>query len=187
MGLFLPSLFFLFILLPTTVVFFFAWFVYKDTVFGKILGGMWGLFAAGLLTLIAINLWNQKVVLDRDDFTGQYIIDRTYCAGTQADWQYEHFRFEIRENDSIFFYVTEGERIIRTYKGTVRAVSGSFPSQRLAIRMVDPHHILSENPTIYRNNRGFRLVFYSPKFYHVCFKKGKWKPIGKGFWWEGNS
>ena len=118
-----------------------------------------------------------KMVLSKEDYYGGYIINRKVFPGKQADWQYNSFRFEIRENDSIYFHVTEGEKIIQTFKGKVRFVT-PYNSTRLIIDMAEPtHHIVSGNPTTYRNVWNFNLVFESPKFYNVFFKKGKWTPI----------
>jgi hypothetical protein len=39
------------------------------------------------------------------------------------------------------------------------------------------HHILSSNPTTYRYPWDFHLVFYSPKFNNLYFKKGEWEAI----------
>jgi len=38
-------------------------------------------------------------------------------------------------------------------------------------------HILASNPTTYRNAWNFYLVFNSPKFGNMFFKKGKWEEI----------
>lgn len=118
-----------------------------------------------------------KTELKKKDYYGEYIIDRDCFPGKQADWQYEHFRFEINEHDSIFFFVTNKEKIVRTFRGTV-STTHSNSSQRLIINMKQPtHHILSSNPTVYRSTWSFYLVFYSPKFNNVFFKKGRWKQL----------
>ena len=39
--------------------------------------------------------------------------------------------------------------------------------------------LLVENPTTYRSAWSFYLVFYSPKFNNVYFKKGSWESIEK--------
>jgi len=41
------------------------------------------------------------------------------------------------------------------------------------------HHIVTSNPTTYRSAWSFYLVFESPKFNNVYFKKGQWTPIVK--------
>lgn len=136
------------------------------------------LFCIALIILgWVISPLRNKVVLSKEDYYGAYIINRKFFPGKQADWQYNSFRFEIRENDSIYFHVTEGEKIIQTFKGKVRFVT-PYNSTRLIIDMAEPtHHIVSDNPTTFRSIWNFNLVFESPKFYNVYFKKGKWVPI----------
>jgi hypothetical protein len=105
------------------------------------------------------------------------IIDRNFYKGNQADWQYNNFKFEIKDDNSIVFYVIDNEKIIKKYFGEISTVK-PFQSERLVIQMQYPtHHILSSNPTIYRYQNKFHLVFNSPKFKNVFFKKGCWKPI----------
>ena len=111
------------------------------------------------------------MVLDKSDYYGSYVIDRDYFDPKQAQWQYEHFRFEIRRNDSIYFYVTEKERIVKTYKGSITTLNPRS-SEVLKIRMEQPtHHILSYQPTIWRGIWSFTLVFRSPKFSNMYFVK----------------
>lgn len=118
-----------------------------------------------------------KKILDRSDYYGEYVIDRNYFYGKQADWQYSNFRFEIKENDSLYFYVTDGKKINKTYKGTISTIA-PYGSARLMIEMEKPtHHILESNPIIYREVWGFFMVFNSPKFHNMYFRKGEWKEI----------
>lgn len=136
------------------------------------------------LAIIVLIVWSiifqwlsAKKVLDKADYYGHYIIDREYFKGQQTDWQYNSFRFEIRENDSIYFHYTDKERILQTFRGKI-TTTAPFESQRLIIQMDAPgHHILSSDPTTYRSAWSFFLVFHSPKFNNVFFKKGKWKAI----------
>lgn len=135
----------------------------------------------GIIVLIVWSIifqWlSAKKVLDKEDYYGHYIIDRDYFKGKQADWQYNSFRFEIRENDSIYFYYTNKERVLQTFKGKI-ATTAPYESETLMIQMDPPgHHILSSDPTTYRSAWSFYLVFHSPKFNNVFFKKGKWKAI----------
>lgn len=131
-----------------------------------------------LLGLIINSALSQKMILEKGDYYGEYIINRNYFKGKQADWQYEHFRFKISKNDSIYFYLTNKDKIIKTYTGKIETSNPYSHSERLILRMGGPsHHILSENPTTYRMPWHFILVFKSPKFNNMYFKKGKWKPI----------
>ena len=77
----------------------------------------------------------------------EYIINRDYFKGEQTDWQYNHFRFEITEEDSVFFYVTEKEKILKTFRGNIKTTT-PYSSARLIIEMEQPtHHIFTSNPT----------------------------------------
>lgn len=168
---------FILFLLPISIILFLLRFFTKKKIFGIALLVMWG----GLIILLVFSfifrpLWEKKV-LDKSDFYGKYIIDRNYFSGKQADWQYNNFRFEIKENDSIYFYVTDGKKINETFKGTISTLE-PYKSARLVIEMEKPtHHILTTNPTIYREVWGFYMVFNSPKFYNMYFRKGEWKEI----------
>lgn len=141
----------------------------------------WAFSLIGIAVLIGLfwilNLLTSKTVLSPNDYHGSYIINRDYFSGKQSDWQYNHFRFMITEEDSIYFYETKHEKIINTYKGTVSFTKNSR-STRLILKSLEPeHHVLSRNPTTYRDTWNFYLVFNSPKFYNMYFKKGNWKPI----------
>jgi hypothetical protein len=171
------NLFFIFILVPLTGIFLLIWLLTRKKIVGQTLGIIWiGIF--GLILLSRLLQWlTAKTELKKKDYYGKYIVNRDYFRGRQTDWQYENFRFEIKENDSVFFYVTDKEKILKTYRGKIRTTN-SYDSERLILHMEQPtHHILASNPTTYRNAWNFYLVFYSPKFNNVFFKKGKWEPL----------
>lgn len=173
------NLFFVFIIIPLAGILLLAWFILRKKIFGIILGV---LFLAILgLTLIVRTVKNLTAIkgLEKKDYYGKYIINRNFFPGRQADWQYSNFRFEIKQNDSIYFYVTDKEKILKTYKGIITTTK-PYSSERLKISMEkSTHHIMTNNPTTYRGAWSFNLVFYSPKFNNVYFKKGEWKAIGK--------
>ena len=171
------NLFFIFILLPLVGILLTAWLISRKRLFGEMLGFIClGMF--GLVLLSGILRWfTSKTELDKEDYYGEYIINRDYFKGEQTDWQYNHFRFEITEEDSIFFYLTEQEKILKTFRGNIETTT-SYSSARLIIEMEQPtHHIFTSNPTTYRGPWDFYLVFKSPEYYNVFFEKGKWKPI----------
>ncbi|GAA4905314.1 hypothetical protein [Mucilaginibacter defluvii] len=118
-----------------------------------------------------------KVKLTRNDYYGEYVIGRAFFPGIWADWQYNSFRFEIKKNDSVYFFVTDKERLIKTYKGKISTVN-PYGSERLIIQMDKPgHHVLNANPTVYRSRTGFYLVFNSPRYKNMFFIKAKWKRL----------
>ena len=167
---------FVFIVLPISIILFLS-FILTKKFFGIALIGMWGgMIFLWILSAILQPFYTKKV-LDKSDFYGEYVIDRDYFSGKQADWQYNSFRFEIKENDSIYFYTTDGKIINETYKGNI-STRAPYQSARLVIKMEKPnHHILTTNPTIYRESWDFFMVFNSPKFNNMFFRKGEWKEI----------
>lgn len=170
-------LFLAYILAPLTLALLAIWLITRKIIFGKIIGG---LFVFVLLIIIYGSIFNtntKNIMLVKKDYYGQYIIDRKFFPGKQSDWQFNHFRFEIKENDSIYFYITIYDKIINTYRGTISTVKPNN-SERLVIRMEQPSsHVLQSNPTVYRSKTGFYLVFNSPKYKNMYFKKGKWLSI----------
>jgi len=169
--------FILIILIPISLLLTIGWVGGKNRVYGIILGIIWsGLFVLILASVIGQKI-NAKKILEKEDYYGQYVIDRNHYAGKQPDWQYNNFRFEIKDNDSIYFYVINKDEILKTFKGII-TTSQTYTSKVLVIHMTQPTiHILASNPTTYRNAWNFYLVFNSPKFGNMFFKKGKWEEI----------
>jgi len=167
--------------LPFVAGLFFIGLRYPDSPHGKFILTSYKIIATAvgllILTLVIYSWLTGKKELDRSDVYGDYVIDRGKFSGPQADWQYEHFRFTILPNDSIYFYETDGEKIIKTHKGTVKFLS-TYKSPRLVVQIETPrHHIIENYPTLYREPWSFYYVFNSGKFGNVFFTKGKWKPI----------
>ncbi len=173
------NLFFIFILVPLTGILLLIWLISRKKIIAKTIGFIW-LAILGLVILVStLNWFSSKTELDKEDYYGEYVIDRDYFKGRQTDWQYNHFRFKITKKDSIFFYLTDKAKILKTYRGTIKTTNPrNYCSARLIIEMEHPtHHILTSNTTTYRSAWDFYLVFKSPKFYNVFFEKGKWKRI----------
>ncbi|RYD51945.1 MAG: hypothetical protein EOP52_07105 [Sphingobacteriales bacterium] len=171
------GLFVVFILLPFTGLLLILWLATRRKFFGQIVGSLW-LAVIGLIALLyALHWLTDKTELEQSDYYGSYVIDRSFFPGKQADWQYNHFRFEIKSNDSIYFYVTDQAQVRQTYQGAI-STTRNYISARLKLQMEQPsHHILQSDPTTYRSAWSFYLVFNSPRFNSVYFKKGTWKPI----------
>jgi hypothetical protein len=145
---------------------------YKSKVLKNLLVYSWSAIFIVILLSLVLRPFSTKIVLNKSDYHGSYVIDTSYFDPVQAQWQYDHFRFEMKKNDSIYFYITEKESILKTYKGTIETVQ-PFESARLKLNMESPtHHIIEDQPTVYRSVWGFTLVFRSPKFSNVYFVKG---------------
>ena len=171
------NLFLIFIILPLLGILLVCWLFTKNKIFGKTIGFiLLGLIGLAIFSFIIFRLTAKKK-LQKQNYYGEYIIDRDYFSGKQADWQYDHFRFEIKGNDSIYFYVTSKDKILKTYKGTISTLT-AYSSERLTLNMNQPTiHILKTDPTIYRSAWSFYLVFHSDKYNNMYFRKGTWKPI----------
>lgn len=169
------NFFFIFILVPLTIILLLVWMLTRKKIVGKTLGYIWlGVFALTVFTGIT-QAMTAKKILTKSDFYGEYVIDKTHFPGKQASWQYNSFRFNIDENDSIRFYEMRNGEILNTFKGTITTTK-PYRSERLIINMAQPtQHILTSGPTIYREAWKFYLVFYSPKFGNVFFTKAKWE------------
>jgi hypothetical protein len=98
--------------------------IFKKTFFLKIMYGLWIIPFVLLLFMILINPFVTKMQLDKDEIYGNYVIDREKCAVKQADWQYNHYRFKITEDNKIHFYITENEKVVKTIMGMIKINEG---------------------------------------------------------------
>lgn len=171
------NLFVMFILLPMTTILGINWLKSRKKLFGILLAFVWFPIFGLLLLVGVVRIFTEKKILDRHDIYGEYMIDRTKFAGSQADWQYNHYRFEITEKNEFIFYITEKDKIIKTYKGNVEFLE-LYKQPRIIIKTENPsYHIIEQKPTLYRSIWSFYYMFNSPKYGNVFFTKGKWKPI----------
>ncbi len=173
------NIFIAFIIFPLTIILVIVWLFNRSKLLLKILGVIWGcIFGLALLSCI-VHFFTDKRNVKRDDVYGEYIIDRTRFKGTQADWQYNHYRFEITRQNKFLFHILRNGDVIHTDSGSVRFVE-SYASPRIIITVPTPrNHIINDTPTLYRVPFSFYYVFRSPKFGSVFFMKNKWKPLDK--------
>lgn len=95
----------IFIVLPLSAILMILWIITKKSIFGLTLLGIYGLIILLVIVASITRPLFEKIELKKKDFYGDYVVNRDYFKGRQADWQYNHFRFEIKSNDSILFYV----------------------------------------------------------------------------------
>lgn len=171
------SMLFCLIWMPLTVIFLFAWSFSGNKIYGYLLLILWSI--PFILWAILSIMYPSKMDVRRADIYGTYVIDRSHYAGKQADWQYDHFKFKIEQPDNFTFYVMEKDTLVAFYRAKLR-FSQRFP-QRFALEMIDtpPHHIIAENPILYRVPHSFYYVFHSKKLGNVFFTKKKWYQLWK--------
>ena len=73
-----------------------------------------------ILFIILANItgrWPVIRKLSPKDIYGVYRIDREFYPGPNADWQYEHYRFEIKDDTFILTEIEE-DRTVHKYTGS---------------------------------------------------------------------
>lgn len=171
------NLMFIFILIPISGVLLILWLTTQKKLFGQILGLIWvGVFS--LIALVSIlEMFSNRKGIKKSKIYGQYVIDRSKFPGRQADWQYDNFRFRINKNNELIFHQTNGKHITKSDTFEIEYI-GNYLSDRIKFKQnSNRHHIIEDNPTLYRQTWSFHYVFYSEKFGNVFFTKGKWKPV----------
>lgn len=126
--------------------------------------------------LYGFKVYHQKMTINKSDIYGSYIIDREKYKGKNADWQYNHYRFEITKDDEFVLYQIDNEKIVRVFKSKIEFIEGGS-SPHIKIINQDPHFLLGTEPTLYRNSWDFYYVFSSKSYSSMFFKKGEWKPL----------
>lgn len=138
--------------------------------------GIWILIGLFFITGFFFSLLNSKMEVTKEDFYGTYVVDRNYFKGENADWQYNHYRFEITNDDELNLYITDESKVLKVYKRKIEFKEG-IASPHLKIINENPNFILESEPTLYRNSWDFYLVFKTKPYSNMYFKKGEWKPI----------
>jgi hypothetical protein len=171
------NLLFVLIILPISGILIILWATTQKKLFGELLGLIW-VGMIGLVILISIlQIFTTKKRVKKPNIYGEYIIDRSKFPGEQANWQYENFRFEITKRKELIFHQTAGRKTIASDTAKIEFLE-QYVNDRIRIKKDSSmHHIIEEEPTLYRSIWSFYYVFESPKFGNVFFKKGKWKPI----------
>lgn len=148
----------------------------KKIIFIKLCVGLWLLSILFFLTIILSNFLTSKTNVEKSDYYGAYVVDRDFFKGKNADWQYNHYRFEITKNDELNLYVTDKKKILKIYKRKIEFIEGGA-SPHLKIINKNPNFILESEPTLVRNAWAFYLVFNTKPYSNMFFKKGSWKAL----------
>ena len=158
-----------------TLILLSIYYLTRKKIFIKLSVGIWIVVGSFAIVAILSNfLYSTKI--DKEDFYGTYIVDRKFFKGSNADWQYNHYRFEITKDDELNLYITNESKVLKIYKRKIQFIEGGV-SPHLKIINENPNFILETEPTLYRNSRDFYLVFKTKPYSNMFFKKGEWQPI----------
>jgi hypothetical protein len=135
-----------------------------------ILSGLWGLTILIFILGAIADHYRTPIPLTKADIIGEYRIDTTFFPGRNANWQHDHYKFYITDKDSIFFVVMNGKQISQTfYKHQITYLDG--PPDLWLIIADSTHHIIKNQPTLFRGHDKFYYVFHSDKFGNMFFRK----------------
>lgn len=112
------------VLLLTTIALLIYFFVSKKKIALKILRALWGLTILIIITAVISGTNRRPIALTKADIIGDYKVDTNIFSGRNAKWQYDHYRFIITKTDSIYFYATSKDTILKTFKGKLKYSSG---------------------------------------------------------------
>lgn len=159
------------VILPLTVILTIIWVISRKTIFIKLVGLMWAAIVLLIAVLVILQMFTTKMKVTKNKIYGEYIIDKNKFSGEQADWQYENFKFKITKDNILHFSYKVSNDEYKTDLIPVNFLE-QYYSDRLVIgKDTTRHHIMVDNPTLYRDVWNFNYVFNSDKFGNVFFKK----------------
>lgn len=159
------------VILPSTIILTIVWAVSRKAFFGKLLGLMWGSLILLLALSIVLQIFTTKKKVTRNKIYGNYVVDRSKFPGEQANWQYDNFKFKITDDNVLHFSYKTSNEEYKTELVKVKFLE-QYYSDRLELgKDSTRHHIIVDNPTLYREVWNFYYVFKSDKFGNVFFKK----------------
>ncbi len=116
-------------------------------------------------------MFTTKMKVTKDKIYGEYVIDRNQFPGEQADWQYDNFKFKITKDNILHFSYKVSNDEYKTDLVSVKFLEHYYSDRLVIGKDSTRHHILVDNPTLYRGVWNFYYVFKSDKFGNVFFKK----------------
>ncbi len=157
------------LLLLATVALLIFYFKTKNKTALKIVGTLWCFATLTVIIATITTNFDKPIRLTKEDIVGDYRIDKNFYPGKNADWQYDHYRFTITPTDSIYFYVTHKDTILKIFKWKLKYSSG--PPDLWRIQSDTVYHVTKYQPTLFRGHRKFYYVFHSDIYGNMFFRK----------------
>lgn len=157
------------LLILTTIGLLIYFFATKRKIALKILFAIWGLTILVIITVVISNHNRTPIRLTKSEIAGVYSIDTNFFKGTNARWQYDHYKFKITKTDSFYFYVTSKDTVLKTFTGRVKYSSG--PPDMWKVQGETAYHVIKYPPTLFRGHSNFYYVFHSDNYGNMFFRK----------------
>ncbi len=136
-----------------------------------ILLGIWAVFLVGTGLMFLIRPYFESMIVNEEDNYGVYKIDLEKFSPRQSKWQHDNYELEINRDHYLRLYKQKPERhLIDSVK--YEFVNGPYSKRIRLEKNSTHHHIISDNPTLYRKPfNHFYYVFESSKYGNMFFKK----------------
>lgn len=106
----------------------------------------------------------------KENVIGEYRIDKDFYPGVNAEWQFAHYKFFItKEDEIIFICMNDKGNTRKIFKHKISYIDG--PPALWKIQSDSTHHIIQNQPTLYRSHNDFYYVFNSTKYGNMFFRK----------------
>ncbi|MBN1252706.1 MAG: hypothetical protein JXR51_04085 [Bacteroidales bacterium] len=158
------------LLIILTIIFFVAFIKTRKKSFVLIILSIWVFVIASILFLSIIIQNDRPIRLKKADIIGEYRIDTNFYRGKNARWQYNHFNFQITDNEEFIFTVLNESKQNKVYKGCIIWKLG--PPDIWTVEMNNStHHVIANKPVLYRSHEKFYYVFKSKYWNNLFFRK----------------
>lgn len=159
------------VIMPLTIILTVVWVISRKAVLGKMLAIMWGGLFSLIAFIVVLQIFTTKMKVTKNKIYGNYVIDKSKFPGIQANWQYDNFKFKITKKNILHFSYKTSNGKIKTEIIPAKFLEQYYSDRLLIGKDTSRHHIIVDNPTLYRDAWSFYYVLKSDKFGNVFFKK----------------
>jgi len=154
----------------------------------------------GLLSYSVYKFTTSPMTVKKYHLKGTFVINREMFKGKNADWQYDHYWINIK-NDTLFLHIMSNGKEIKMYKRQIAYIDpyhrmqsrrdhvffgfvntdkefqnqhANNEEQRIFIES-EEHHMLINDPRLLASPFSFNIVLVSNRYGNMFFTRGKWK------------
>ncbi len=124
-----------------------------------------------LTVLASLVVWSPRrpMPLTEVDVIGRYCVDPSIYPGAQADWQRQHFWFDVGAGGKFILHEVLDDGSRRQIQGQLTWHRG--PPDLWTVAPAEPHHVLAQAPLLFRSDKRFFYVMRSPQFGNMFFRR----------------